>query len=63
MAEKFRSLIKLVTNRISKHQLFNNATTRINTVTGKAQVKFNNVQNAVAAKYDVISKVSSYIFF
>ncbi|XP_029033192.1 uncharacterized protein LOC114871446 [Osmia bicornis bicornis] len=56
MAEKFRSLIKLVTNRINKHQLFNNATTRINTATGRVQEKFNNVQNAVAAKYDVVSK-------
>ncbi|XP_034186689.2 mitochondrial potassium channel [Osmia lignaria lignaria] len=56
MAEKFRSLIKLVTNRINTHQLFNNATTRINNATGRVQEKFNNVQNAVAAKYDVVSK-------
>lgn len=56
MAEKVRSLIKVVTNEINKQRLFNNATTRFNTATEKAQEKFVNVQNAVAAKYDVLSK-------
>ncbi|CAK9797488.1 Mitochondrial potassium channel [Anthophora plagiata] len=56
MAEKFRSLIKTLSNEINKHRIFNNATTRISSATGKAQEKLNNMQNAVAAKYDVIAK-------
>ncbi|XP_012247450.1 mitochondrial potassium channel-like [Bombus impatiens] len=55
MAEKFRSFIKVLNNEINKHQLFN-ATTRISSVTGRAQEKLNNIQSAVAAKYDVLAK-------
>ncbi|XP_003251908.1 uncharacterized protein LOC100576951 [Apis mellifera] len=56
MAEKFRSLIKILTNEINKHQLFNNATTRINNASEKAQKKLNNIQNTVAIKYDILAK-------
>lgn len=61
MAEKFRSFIKVLNNEINKHQLFN-ATTRISSVTGKAQEKLNNIQSAVAAKYDVLAKVLHFIY-
>lgn len=61
MAEKFRSLIKILTNEINKHQLFNNATTRINNASEKAQKKLNNIQNTVAIKYDILAKVC-YLF-
>ncbi|CAK9831710.1 Mitochondrial potassium channel [Anthophora retusa] len=56
MADKFRSLIKTLSNKINKHRIFDNATTRISSATGKAQEKLNNIQNAVAAKYNVIAK-------
>ncbi|XP_053970263.1 uncharacterized protein LOC128872023 isoform X1 [Hylaeus volcanicus] len=56
MAEKFRSLVKVITSEINKHRLFNNTTTSINNATGKAQKKFNDIQNVVASKYDVIAK-------
>lgn len=56
MADKFRSLIKTLSNEINKHRIFDNATARISSATGKAQEKLNNIQNAVAAKYDVIAK-------
>ncbi|KOC60833.1 Coiled-coil domain-containing protein 51 [Habropoda laboriosa] len=56
MAERFRSFMKTLGNEINKHRLFNNATTKINSVTGKAQEKLNNIQNAVALKYNVIAK-------
>lgn len=61
MAEKFRSLIKVIVGEITKHRLFNNATATINNATGRAQVKLNNMQNIVASKYDVIAKVTIYI--
>lgn len=57
MAEKFRSLIKVLRNEINKHQLFNNATARVSSITEKAQEKLNNMQSAVASKYDVLAKV------
>ncbi|PBC25426.1 uncharacterized protein LOC107993261 [Apis cerana] len=56
MAEKFRSLIKMLNNKINKHQLFNNATTRINNASEKAQKKLNNIQSTVATKYDILAK-------
>lgn len=61
MAEKFRSLIKMLNNKINKHQLFNNATTRINNASQKAQKKLNNIQSTVATKYDILAKVC-YLF-
>ncbi|XP_043521682.1 uncharacterized protein LOC122534778 [Frieseomelitta varia] len=56
MAEKFRSLIKVLSNEVNKHQLFNDATARISSITGKAQEKLNNIQSAVTSKYDVLAK-------
>ncbi|XP_076686284.1 mitochondrial potassium channel isoform X1 [Andrena cerasifolii] len=56
MAEKFRSLMKVIVGEITKHRLFNNATATINNATGRAQEKLNNMQNIVASKYDVIAK-------
>ncbi|XP_076247840.1 uncharacterized protein LOC143187490 [Calliopsis andreniformis] len=56
MAEKIRSLMKIVASEINKHRLFNNASLTISNATGKAQEKLNNMQNAVASKYDIIAK-------
>lgn len=61
MAEKFRSLIKIISNEINKHQLFNNATMRINNASEKAQKKLNNIQSTVTTKYDILAKVC-YLF-
>ncbi|XP_043249387.1 uncharacterized protein LOC122395670 [Colletes gigas] len=56
MAEKFRSLIRVIANEINKYRLFNNATLTINNVTERAQEKLSNIQNVVASKYDVVAK-------
>ncbi|XP_012348677.1 LOW QUALITY PROTEIN: uncharacterized protein LOC100864330 [Apis florea] len=56
MAEKFRSLIKILNNKINKHHLFNNATMKINIASEKAQKKLNNIQSTVATKYDILAK-------
>lgn len=61
MAEKFRSLIKILNNKINKHHLFNNATMKINIASEKAQKKLNNIQSTVATKYDILAKVC-YLF-
>lgn len=51
----------MLNNKINKHQLFNNATTRINNASEKAQKKLNNIQSTVATKYDILAKVC-YLF-
>ncbi|XP_043789032.1 uncharacterized protein LOC122712971 [Apis laboriosa] len=56
MVEKFRSLIKIISNEINKHQVFNNATMRINNASEKAQKKLNNIQSIVTTKYDILAK-------
>ncbi|XP_017882589.1 uncharacterized protein LOC108626441 [Ceratina calcarata] len=55
MAEKFRSFLKVLRIEINR-RLLNNAVTRINSTTEKAQGTLTNIQNAVAAKYDVFAK-------
>lgn len=62
MAEKVRSLIKVLSSKIHKHRLFNDASTRISSATGKAQEKLHNIQHAVTAKYDVIAKVLCILY-
>ncbi|XP_076753860.1 mitochondrial potassium channel [Xylocopa sonorina] len=56
MAEKFRSLMRALSSEINKHQVLNNASVKISNVTDKAQKGLNNVQTAVAAKYNVLAK-------
>ncbi|CAL7952027.1 unnamed protein product [Xylocopa violacea] len=56
MAEKLRSLMKTLSSKINKHQAFNSASIKISNATDKAQEKLNNIQSAVAAKYDVLAK-------
>ncbi|XP_031841642.1 mitochondrial potassium channel [Nomia melanderi] len=56
MAEKFRLLLRNLSNQVIKYQLFNNAKATVNNATVKAHERLNNIQNVVATKYDVITK-------
>lgn len=57
MAEKFRSLIRVIVSNVNKHWLLNNATIKISNTTEKAQEKLSNMQNVVASKYYAVAKV------
>ncbi|XP_076162806.1 uncharacterized protein LOC143144364 [Ptiloglossa arizonensis] len=56
MAEKFRSLIRVIVSNVNKHWLLNNATIKISNTTEKAQEKLSNMQNVVASKYYAVAK-------
>lgn len=56
MIGRYRQLIKLTSKNINKNAVFHRAKEIVENTTEKAQIKFSNVQNIAAQKYNIVTK-------